>query len=235
MNKLTEILKITTRGTKVATTVEKAMDIKEVILKREYSIKDIMNALNTRTLMVYEEIYVTGFLSRSGCLGIPETYYDEKRQFDSVNIRYGKNGKKTKEMTMNVKQNLLPSFYPEQSENQCIAFLYLNKDDRFKVQKNSEAKMYITDSQRYIPVIMSKKDYYQYVDNYIEMKCCCVPLEEDIIDESDNLLNEITLYSLFYDMYQPYVTCFALDMIECHIIPNSEDINENDYVEQFCV
>ena len=61
MNKLTEILKITTRGTKVATTVEKAMDIKEVILKREYSIKDIMNALNTRTLMVYEEIYVTGF------------------------------------------------------------------------------------------------------------------------------------------------------------------------------
>ena len=235
MNKLTEILKITTRGTNVATTVEKAMDIKEVILKREYSIKDIMNALNTRTLMVYEEIYVTGFLSRSGCLGIPETYYDEKRQFDSVNIRYGKNGKKTKEMTMNVKQNLLPSFYPEQSENQCIAFLYLNKDDRFKVQKNSEAKMYITDSQRYIPVIMSKKDYYQYVDNYIEMKCCCVPLEEDIIDESDNLLNEITLYSLFYDMYQPYVTCFALDMIECHIIPNSEDINENDYVEQFCV
>lgn len=140
MNKLTEILKITTRGTKVATTVEKAMDIKEVILKREYSIKDIMNALNTRTLMVYEEIYVTGFLSRSGCLGIPETYYDEKRQFDSVNIRYGKNGKKTKEMTMNVKQNLLPSFYPEQSENQCIAFLYLNKDDRFKVQKKFRSK-----------------------------------------------------------------------------------------------
>lgn len=235
MNKLTEIIKITTRETKIASAAEKTMEIKDTILKKEYKIQNLMNALNCRDLNPYEEFYISGFLSRSACIEIPDTYHEEKRVFKKIDHYLDFNNKVHRDMIMEITQNHLPAFYPDQIENQCIAFLYMDDTNRFLAQKDSRHKLHIDSLQCYIPVIMNKKDYFHNVDNYVKMKCLCIPMNDELIDGLDEKAENLGLYSFFYDIYQPYITCFALESIDCQLLSKQNSTDSTIYSEQFCV
>lgn len=192
---------------------------KDLVTTKNIKMKNIINKLNNNELKPYEPFFISAYLSSTACLDIPETYIDEIRKYTG-NVTYlYENNKFNRAVNMVVEPNDLPQCQVNIGKNNYIAYIYIDKEKRFKAEKDKNGKAILNSFQQFIPVILDAEMYYKYVDNYVHLKCCAVPLEqffdkEDLVIDQDDYsyLNEC-----FYDIYQPYITSFFLKGLDASL------------------
>lgn len=234
MNKLVDAVQVIIKNSKYKDMYKAIKEVKDINFTEAIDLHDVMKFINDRKIRPFESFYIYGYLSSTACLEIPETYFNETREYVKVEKEYYK-GRLYNQAIMSVEENSLPQCHPNYGKDLCIAFLYKDKGKRFKATKNKEGKEVLNKYQQFIPIILDEKDYYKYVDTYVRLKSCVVPLEklflgEDLKIEEDkySYLNEC-----FYDIYQPQVTSFFL---KCLSISSDITLNyDNDEIIQFIV
>ncbi len=218
MNKVIDIVQILIENSKYKEVFDEMKEIKQVAYSDNVEMQDIMKLVNNKNIKPYESFYVFGYLSRTACLDVPETYVCEKRKYSEFK-NYCEKGNLQRAIKMSVNKNNLPQCQPYFTKDTFVAFLYKDKKKRFEATKDEHNEEILNSYQQFIPVIMDEEKYYKYVDNYVRLKVQVMPLgkyfdEDDLIIENSkySYLNE-----LFYDIYQPYVTFFFLKCLDVSV------------------
>lgn len=231
-NIIKEILSLSENG-------EKIMKAKTILIDKaktkEIDLMEILDKVNNRELEVGEVIKVKGFLSRYAPIIEPETYHNQVYKFTSKK-EFNKRTKLFEVVDyISVLECSPPVMCSNFSDNNIVAYLYLNEDkDMFNFESKDGKTLSVNDKNKYIPIVLSLEDYSRLIGNFIEIECVI-----NVIKFNDKNFLFLTdgydeIISLFHDKWNENVDTIFLKLKSINkIIKNDkfECLNINFAVE----
>lgn len=204
----------------------KNMKIKKVYLN------EILDKLNNQELKMFDEIEVSGFLSKYACLCELNTFLPKKAV--ATNTQIVNNEKRN---CFEIKSNSIPivNIEDDNISDKEIMFLY-QSDNPFDF-KNDGLELIVDMNNQFIPIIVDKNIFYDYMEKNVNLICEIIPMDISLVEKYFNYqsMNYRKLAKLFintdFEKY-PFIVLKSSKFIKEEL--DNENINSKQKI-QFAV
>lgn len=175
---LSELLQLTKR----AEIMEKLLSIKNKVFSKNVDINTLLKDINIGNLSLFEPITIKGFLLDSSSLIEPATYTALRAEVEKIILKEGIDGSYKKDTEFkSVLMNPPIVRQLEEKDETVMAYLYPSENP-FEFKFDDNYSIIVDDGNKFIPVLMNRKDYYTYKNSEVIFICEILPLQKKIID-----------------------------------------------------
>lgn len=210
---LKEILEMT----KKADLIEELTSVKDKVFSKNVEITTLLKDVNIGNLSLFEPVTIKGFLLDSSSLIEPITYTAQRAEVNKITFKKGIRGNYQKDTEFTSAMMNPPIIRQlEEKDEKVMAYLYLSeKPFEFKFDENHS--IVVDNNNKFIPVLMNRKEYYTYRNMEVAIICEIVPLQQKIIDMiySNTSNTHQQIIEGFIDYRSPDVKGIVLNAIKC--------------------
>lgn len=200
---------------------------KNIVNLKKYDLNDILNKINSKELIPFEQILIEGYISEYGCIEMPYTYSVARAVPQKMETVY-ENGHLHREQVFSLEPSKIPMVYPENYNDYKMCFLYRDNIDIDKIDYDASDDIRILERNKYIPCIINEVDFYKCNGHKVEIHCEVHPMNQELCDIFLKMDKRFTdLFNYFIDPYSPFILGICL---LCKSVKVKEDKVENQRV-----
>ena len=211
------ILKEILEMTKKADLIEELASVKDQVFSKNVEISTLLKDVNIGNLSLFEPVTIKGFLLDSSSLIEPITYTAQRAEVNKITFKKGIRGSYQKDTEYKAARMNPPIIRQlEEKDEKVMAYLYLSENPfEFKFDENHS--IVVENNNKFIPVLMNRKEYYTYRNLEVAIICEIVPLQQKIIDMiySNASRAHQQIIEGFIDYRSPDIKGIVLNAIKC--------------------
>lgn len=207
------ILELLSKNTKFKEVMEMGEKIKTNITTKKVSLSDVLLQVNNGEIKIKDQILLKGFLSKYACIEEPITYTSSKFLHSHDNVF----NNEIHSMPVTCSTTFVG--------DNCLLFLYENNQKPFEFNAGLNNK--VTNKNKFIPIIVSKEDYYSFMEKNVELICVCKPMDTSTAMEYFNYRTEefTEIVRYFADERYEKIPWIYLEALEIHEV-KTDDLSE---------
>lgn len=221
--------------TKKSDLIEELSSVKDKVFSKNAEISTLLKDINIGNLTLFEPITIKGFLLDSSSLIEPATYTAQRAEVNKITFKKGI-GKKYEKETSFVAAMMNPPIIRQLEENdeKIMAYLY-SSDKPFEFEFDEDHSIIVEDSNKFIPVLMNRKDYYSYKNKEVIIICEVIPLQQESIDMiySNTSRTHQQIIESFIDYRSPDVKGIIINSIQCDKISEIKVRRQVNYCAEY--